>query len=115
MPMRGKTGSFLNSFIPKGIGTPAPVFPRRHLVVKGSYRYVRNPMYPAVVSFLLGQAQFLRDVRIFAYAGFCWLAMHLFVLLYGEPTLRKSFGTEYEAFCDHVPRWRPQFSPWRNI
>jgi protein-S-isoprenylcysteine O-methyltransferase Ste14 len=101
-------------FALQGIGTPAPVFPTRHLVVTGSYRYVRNPMYVAVVSLVLGQALLLGDIRIFAYAVSCWLAMHLFVLLYEEPTLRRSFGAEYEAFCDHVPRWKPRFSPWRE-
>src|SRR5262249_40653144 len=42
-------------FAVQGVGTPAPVFPTRHLVVSGLYRYVRNPMYVAVVSTILGQ------------------------------------------------------------
>jgi len=42
-------------FAIQGIGTPAPVFPTRHLVVTGLYRYVRNPMYVAVVSAIIGQ------------------------------------------------------------
>ena len=101
-------------FALQGIGTPAPVFPTRHLVVKGSYRYVRNPMYVALVSLILGQALLLGDILVFIYAVFCWLAMHLFVLLYEEPILRRSFGAEYEAFCAHVPRWKPRLSPWRE-
>ncbi len=101
-------------FALQGIGTPAPVFPTRHLVVKGFYRYVRNPMYVAVVSLILGQALLLGDIRLLAYAIFCWLAMHLFVLAYEEPTLRKSFGSEYEIFCAHVPRWLPRPRPWRQ-
>ncbi len=51
-------------FALQGIGTPAPVFPTRHLVVKGFYRYVRNPMYVAVVSLILGQALLLGDIRL---------------------------------------------------
>lgn len=51
---------------------------------------------------------------IVAYAVFFWLAAHLFVIAYEEPTLRKSFGAEYETFCAHVPRWTPRFSPWRE-
>ena len=50
-------------FALQGIGTPAPVFPTRRLVVKGFYRYVRNPMYVAVVSLILGQALLLGDIR----------------------------------------------------
>lgn len=101
-------------FALQGIGTPAPLFPTRHLVVKGTYRYVRNPMYVAVLLLVFGQALLLGDIRIFAYAVFCWLAMHLFVLLYEEPTLRRSFGAQYQAYCAHVPRWKPRFSPWRD-
>ena len=101
-------------FALQGIGTPAPVFPTRHLVVKGFYRYVRNPMYLAVVSLILGQALLLGDIYIFAYATLAWLVMHLFVRTYEEPTLRKSFGADYQIFCAHVPRWIPRFTPWHE-
>jgi protein-S-isoprenylcysteine O-methyltransferase Ste14 len=101
-------------FALQGIGTPAPIFPTQHLVVKGFYRYVRNPMYVGVVSVILGQALLLGNIRVLAYAIFVWLAMHLFVLIYEEPTLRKSFGAEYETFCAHVPRWIPRLNPWRE-
>ena len=78
-------------FALQGIGTPAPVFPTRHLVVKGSYRYVRNPVYVALDSMILGQALLLSDDPRLQYAVFCWLAMRLFVLLYegryyGDPS-----------------------------
>lgn len=96
-----------------GIGTPAPIYPTRHLVVRGFYRYVRNPMYVAVVGLILGQALVFGDVRVCAYGLFCWLAMHIFVLLYEEPTLQRSFGAEYSSFREHVPRWMPRFTPWQ--
>jgi protein-S-isoprenylcysteine O-methyltransferase Ste14 len=98
-------------FALQGIGTPAPVFPTRYLVVKGFYRYVRNPMYASVVSILVGQALLLGDFRILVWAMFAWAVAHLFVLTYEEPTLRKSFGAEYEVFCAHVPRWIPRLTP----
>jgi protein-S-isoprenylcysteine O-methyltransferase Ste14 len=98
----------------QGVGTPAPIFPTQHLVVKGFYRYVRNPMYVAVVWVILGQALFLGNIHVLAYAIFVWLAFHSFVLIYEEPTLRKSFGAEYETFCAHVPRWIPRLSRWRE-
>ena len=101
-------------FALQGVGTPAPIFPTQHLVVKGFYRYVRNPMSIAVVSVIFGQALLLGNIRVLAYAIFVWLAFHLFVLIYEEPTLRKSFGVEYETFCAHVPRWIPRLSPWRE-
>jgi protein-S-isoprenylcysteine O-methyltransferase Ste14 len=102
-------------FALQGVGTPAPVFPTRHLVVKGFYRYVRNPMYVAVVSVILGQGLLLGDTRVLAYGVFGWLVTHLFVLIYEEPTLRRSFGAEYETFCAHVPRWIPRVTPWRDV
>jgi protein-S-isoprenylcysteine O-methyltransferase Ste14 len=101
-------------FALQGVGTPAPVFPTRHLVVQGSYRYVRNPMYVAVTSMIIGQALLLGNLHLLAYAVFPWLAAHLFVLIYEEPALRRSFGAEYETYCAHVPRWIPRLSPWRN-
>jgi len=104
----------LDSFVRfalEGIGTPAPVFPTRHLVMSGLYRYVRNPMYVAVVSSILGQGLFFGSVTLLEYGGVVWVCFHLFVLLYEEPTLRASFGPEYRSFCAAVPRWIPRFTP----
>ena len=91
-----------------GLGTPAPVFPTRHLVVSGLYRYVRNPMYLAVATVILGQGFLFGDLRVLEYGVLVWLAFHLFVLLYEEPVLRGSFGAEYENYCADVGRWIPR-------
>jgi protein-S-isoprenylcysteine O-methyltransferase Ste14 len=91
-----------------GLGTPAPVFPTRHLVVSGLYRYVRNPMYLAVAAVILGQGFLFGDLRVLEYGILVFLAFHLFVLLYEEPLLRGSFGAEYENYCAHVGRWVPR-------
>jgi protein-S-isoprenylcysteine O-methyltransferase Ste14 len=101
-------------FALQGIGTPAPVFPTRHLVVTGFYRYVRNPIYLAVLSVILGQGMILGNVNLLAYGVLAWLSTHLFVVAYEEPTLRKTFGAEYDAFCANVPRWVPRLSPWNE-
>jgi len=97
-----------------GLGTPAPVFPTRRLVVTGLYRYVRNPMYVAVVMVILGQGLILGSVALLAYGGVVWLLFHLFVLTYEEPRLRRSFPAEYQSFCIGVPRWIPRLTPWRG-
>jgi protein-S-isoprenylcysteine O-methyltransferase Ste14 len=99
-------------FAIQGLGTPAPVFPTRHLVVQGLYRYVRNPMYVAVVAVVLGQALLFGSLRLLEYGAIVWLFFHLFVLAYEEPTLRSTFGEEYKTFCAHVPRWIPRLRPW---
>jgi len=100
-------------FALQGVGTPAPVFPTQRLVVSGFYRYVRNPMYVAVVSIVLGQALVFGDLRLLAYGVTALLVTHLFVLFYEEPTLRRTFGAEYEAYCAHVGRWVPRLHPWQ--
>jgi protein-S-isoprenylcysteine O-methyltransferase Ste14 len=99
-------------FAIKGLGTPAPVFPTKRLVVTGLYRYVRNPMYVAVAALIIGQGLIFGNVRVLEYGGLIWLAFHLFVVFYEEPTLRASFGSEYEAFCRGVSRWIPRLTPY---
>jgi protein-S-isoprenylcysteine O-methyltransferase Ste14 len=95
-----------------GLGTPAPFMPTRHLVVTGFYRHVRNPMYIGVLALLLGQALWLGDERLFLYAAIVWTLSHLFIVAYEEPMLRRSFGEQYAAYRDNVPRWLPRLTPW---
>jgi protein-S-isoprenylcysteine O-methyltransferase Ste14 len=109
----GLLDSFVR-FALQGVGTPAPVFPTRHLVVTGLYRYVRNPIYVAVVVTILGQGLILGNATLLEYGGLVLLLFHVFVLVYEEPTLRASFGSEYKSFCAEVPRWIPRFTAWRN-
>jgi len=94
--------------------TPAPIAPTHHLVVTGLYRYVRNPIYIALVSVTVGQALLFGDGRLLWYGAVVWLAFHLFVVLYEEPTLQLKFGIEYETFRANVPRWIPRLTPWRT-
>ena len=75
-------------FALQGLGTPAPIAPTRNLVVTGLYRYVRNPIYVAVVAIILGQAVLIGDWRLIVYGALLWLAFHAFVVAYEEPTLR---------------------------
>ena len=95
----------------KGLGTPAPVAPTKHLVVSGFYRYARNPMYLGVVAVVVGEALLFADADLLIYALTAWLTMHAFVVLYEEPKLRRTFGAEYADFCAQVPRWLPRLPP----
>ena len=99
---------FLVRFVRDGHGTPAPIAPTRHLVVGGPYRYVRNPAYVAVLAMIAGQALLFGSADLLAYAVIVGLGFHLFVVWYEEPTLRRTFGAEYEDYCRQVPRWRPR-------
>ena len=100
-------------FVTEGIGTPAPVAPTERLVVGGLYRYVRNPMYLAVAATIVGQALLLGRWVLLAYAAAFVVAVASFVHWYEEPTLRRRFGAEYDAYRRAVPGWWPRRRPWR--
>jgi len=91
-----------------GKGTPAPFDPPRKLVIRGPYRFVRNPMYIGAGTTLAGAALFYESLSIFIYTGVFFLITHLFVVLYEEPTLRRTFGNEYKAYFGRVSRWLPR-------
>jgi protein-S-isoprenylcysteine O-methyltransferase Ste14 len=97
-----------------GHGTPAPIAPPKRLVVVGFYRYVRNPMYVGFVTGWTGLWVVFGRGNLVAIAVACLvvLGVHLFVLGYEEPTLRRMFGAEYEEYCRNVPRWLPRLRPW---
>ena len=50
--------------------------------------------------------------NVLLYAGFFWIATHLFVLAYEEPHLESTFGAAYEEYRSAVPRWLPRLRPW---
>jgi len=91
-----------------GKGTPAPFDPPRRLVVRGPYRFLRNPMYVGAGLAIGGAALFFESIQLLAFVALFLLATHLFVVFYEEPTLRRTFGAEYEAYCRRVHRWWPR-------
>jgi protein-S-isoprenylcysteine O-methyltransferase Ste14 len=93
-------------------GTPAPPMPTVHLVVVGPYRYVRNPMYLAVLAIILGQALLFGSWGALLYAGIVLLAVALFVRGYEEPTLELEYGDEYRDYRRNVRGWIPRTRPW---
>ena len=95
------------SFVLVGRGTPAPVAAPVVFVARGPYQIVRNPMYVAVITAVLGEALAFGSGALVAYAGFLAITFHLFVVLYEEPTLASRFGASYEAYRRRVPRWLP--------
>ncbi|MEQ1771372.1 MAG: isoprenylcysteine carboxylmethyltransferase family protein [Devosia sp.] len=101
-------------FALQGRGTPAPIAPTKELVVTGSYRFVRNPMYVAVVSLILGQGLAFGNAAVLGWGAIVWLTVHLFVLGYEEPTLSQSFGEQYDRYRANVRRWIPRLAPWQG-
>ena len=80
---------------------------RRVLVAQGFYRGVRNPMYVAVLSVVIGEAILFRSFLLAGYALLVGVVVHLFVVFVEEPSLRRQFGESYEAYLRTVPRWLP--------
>jgi len=101
-------------FVVEGLGTPAPVAPPRHLVVGGLYRYVRNPMYVAVVAAIGGQGVLLARPVLLGYGACAGLAMWAFAKGYEEPALTRRFGADYANYRRAVPGWWPRPTPWRG-
>lgn len=94
-------------FARSGRGTLSPVDPPKHLVVRGLYRYVRNPMYVAVTLIVLGEALLLWSRDLLLYWGVFFAMVNIFVIGYEEPYLRNRFGAEYEDYTRRVGRWLP--------
>ena len=101
-------------FVVEGLGTPAPAAPTEHLVVGGLYRYVRNVMYIAVTTTIVGQGLLLGQAVLFVYAAVAWAGMAAFVTLYEEPTLASRYGAQYEEYRRAVPAWWPRLSARRS-
>jgi protein-S-isoprenylcysteine O-methyltransferase Ste14 len=97
------------TFVFVGRGTPAPFDPPRRLVVRGPYRVVRNPMYIGAGLALAGASLFYRASALLWYLGSLFLITHLFVVAYEEPTLRRTFGKDYEMYCGQAGRWWPRW------
>lgn len=97
------TGRFV-----KGGGTPSPTDEPTELVTGGLYAHTRNPMYVAVLLFIVAQAFLHRSVAVLWWAVGCWIGFHNRVIDYEEPHLARKHGEAYERYCEHVPRWLPR-------
>src|SRR5262245_48512670 len=91
-----------------GRGTPAPIDAPKKLVVRGLYRYTRNPIYVGVLTALLGWAVMFRETALLIYTFCVAICFHLFVVLYEERYLQKEFRDEYDNYCSRVSRWLPR-------
>jgi protein-S-isoprenylcysteine O-methyltransferase Ste14 len=95
-------------FAVHGLGTPAPIAPTKFLVTTALHRYVRNPMYIGVALVMVGESALFPSPHVVEYAAAMLLTAHVFVVLYEEPTLLRTFGESYEEYRRAVPRWIPK-------
>ncbi|MBI2361052.1 MAG: isoprenylcysteine carboxylmethyltransferase family protein [Deltaproteobacteria bacterium] len=91
-----------------GRGTPAPIDAPKKLVVRGLYRFTRNPIYVGMLTILLGWTVLFNALGLLIYALCVGLGFHLFVVFYEEPHLQKLFGNSYEEYRARVGRWLPR-------
>jgi protein-S-isoprenylcysteine O-methyltransferase Ste14 len=100
-------------FVVEGRGTPAPIAPPDRLVVGGDYRFVRNPMYLALITAILGQAMIFDSLRLLLYAVIVWAITATFVHWYEEPVLLNRYGDDYRRYRQAVRAWLPRLRPWQ--
>jgi protein-S-isoprenylcysteine O-methyltransferase Ste14 len=101
-------------FVSVGRGTLAPWDPTTRLVVRGPYRYVRNPMISGVLFVLLGEAALFGSLALLLWFGLVSALNAVYMPLVEEPGLQRRFGKEYERYRAHVPRWIPRVRPWND-
>jgi len=92
-------------FVKVGKGTPAPIEPPKEIVVKGLYRFTRNPMYLGYFLIFFGLFFIFGHLLLLIYTFFIIIFLHLYVVYVEEPKLKKRFGKVYEEYVSRVPRW----------
>jgi protein-S-isoprenylcysteine O-methyltransferase Ste14 len=99
-------------FASAGLGTLAPWDPTTRLVVRGPYRYVRNPMISGVLAVLLGEAALFASLQLLIWFGAVFALNAVHIPLVEERGLEARFGEEYRTYKTRVPRWLPLIRPW---
>jgi protein-S-isoprenylcysteine O-methyltransferase Ste14 len=101
-------------FVTVGKGTLAPWDPPQHLVVRGVYRHVRNPMISGVLFVLLGESVLTASMPLFRWFLIFVVINAIYIPVLEEPGLVHRFGAEYLTYERHVPRWIPTLTPWEG-
>jgi protein-S-isoprenylcysteine O-methyltransferase Ste14 len=104
--------STIKLFASVGRGTLAPWDPTKRLVVRGPYRYVRNPMISGVLFVLLGEAALAGSLPLLLWFGAVFAVNAVYLPLVEEAGLSRRFGDDYATYKANVPRWLPRIRPW---
>lgn len=95
-----------------GKGTLAPWTPTQKLIIRGPYKYCRNPMISGVLFIIIGEGLFLNSTNILVFSGIFFLINTIYFILKEEPDMEDRFGKEYEDYKKNVPRWIPRLKPY---
>jgi protein-S-isoprenylcysteine O-methyltransferase Ste14 len=71
-------------------------------------------MISGVMSILLAETIFYGSLPLLIWFGFFLLVTSVVIPLGEEPGLEKRFGEKYVRYKQHVPRWIPRLTPWRD-
>jgi protein-S-isoprenylcysteine O-methyltransferase Ste14 len=102
-------------FATEGRGTLAPWDPPKHLVVRGPYRFVRNPMISGVLLIIVGESLVFRSIPLAEWAAAFAVINMIYIPLLEEPQLKSRFGEEYQQYKRNVRRLVPRLRPWRGV
>lgn len=84
-----------------------------HLVVRGPYRHVRNPMITGVLCILLGEAAVAASGSLLVWFAIFLIFQATAIRVWEEPHLQGRYGADYVEYRRNVPRWIPRISAWR--
>ena|SRR5689334_9150028 len=84
---------------------PAPWKPSPELVLGGSYRFTRNPMYLGLTCIQVGLGLALNNLWVSLLSAFSLLAVHFIAVVPEERYLAEKFGDSYRAYMIKVRRY----------
>ena len=101
------------NFVFDAKGAPLIEGMQKHLIVKGLYKYVRNPIYISWCLIIFGEAIYFQSQDLLYYL-LCWMVFfQIRVVFCEEPYLKVTFGELYESYCKSVRRWIPRLKAYK--
>jgi len=76
-----------------------------YLLVRGPYRFTRNPMYVAAIAIWLGWTVFYGSAAVLEGLAAIWTAVKFAVVPFEEHRLEERWGEAYREYRRQVPRW----------
>ena len=77
----------------------------KSLVMRGPYRFTRNPMYLGLVVLTLGVAFGVGSLPMFAVPVLLFTTANWVHIPFEEAKMRRQFGTAFGAYASQVRRW----------
>ena len=88
-----------------GQGTPVIIEPTKKLVIKGLYKYTRNPIYLGHILIVIGELLLFGRPFLLVYILLAFIFLHFYIIKYEEPEMDRKFGNDYFKYKTMVNRW----------